>query len=68
MARYRSPGLSMALPRRTLEYLQPGAEEGMRNAELFDATCQFRDAGHSFEDTEAERSERQAFQRWKYRA
>ena len=54
MARYRSPGLSMALPRRTLEYLQHGAEEGMRNAELFDATCQFRDAGHSFEDTEAQ--------------
>ena len=37
MARYRSPGLSMALPRRTLEYLQHGAEEGMRNAEPFDA-------------------------------
>jgi RecA-family ATPase len=54
MARYRSPGLSMALPRRTLEYLQRGASEGMRNAELFDATCQFRDAGHSFEDTEAQ--------------
>jgi RecA-family ATPase len=54
MARYRSPGLSMALPRRTLEYLQRGASEGMRNAELFDATCQFRDAGHSFEDTESQ--------------
>ena len=44
----------MALPRRTLEYLQRGASEGMRNAELFDATCQFRDAGHSFEDTESQ--------------
>ena len=44
----------MALPRRTLEYLQQGALEGMRNAELFDATCQFRDAGHSFEDTESQ--------------
>ena len=44
----------MALPRRTLEYLQHGADEGMRNAELFDATCQFRDAGHSFEDTESQ--------------
>ena len=44
----------MALPRRTLEYLQHGANEGMRNAELFDATCQFRDAGHSFEDTESQ--------------
>jgi len=54
MARYRSPGLSMALPRRTLEYLQRGASEGMRNAELFDATCQFRDAGHSFEDTQSQ--------------
>lgn len=54
MARYRSPGLSLALPRRTLEYLQRGASEGMRNAGLFDATCQFRDAGHSFEDTEAQ--------------
>lgn len=52
MAKYRSPGLS--LPKRTLEYLQRGAPEGMRNAELFDATCQFRDAGHSFEETEAQ--------------
>ena len=52
MARYRSPGLT--LPRRTLDYLQHGADEGMRNAELFDATCQFRDAGHSFEDTESQ--------------
>jgi RecA-family ATPase len=52
MAKYRSPGLT--LPKRTLEYLQRGAPEGMRNAELFDATCQFRDAGHSFEETEAQ--------------
>ena len=44
----------MTLPRRTLEYLQRGASEGMRNAELFDATCQFRDAGHPLEDTEAQ--------------
>jgi hypothetical protein len=44
----------MALPRRTLEYLQRGASEGMRNAELFDATCQFRDAGHPLEDTEGQ--------------
>ena len=42
----------MALPRRTLEYLQHGASEGMRNAELFDATCQFRDAGHPLEEAE----------------
>ena len=54
MAKYRSTGLAMALPRRTLEYLQRGAGEGMRNAELFDATCQFRDAGHPLEDTEAQ--------------
>jgi RecA-family ATPase len=44
----------MALPRRTLEYLQRGASEGLRNAELFDATCQFRDAGHPLEDTEGQ--------------
>ncbi len=44
----------MALPRRTLEYLQRGASEGMRNAELFDAACQFRDAGHPLEETEAQ--------------
>ena len=44
----------MALPRRTLEYLQRGASEGMRNAELFDATCQFRDAGHPLEETEGQ--------------
>ena len=44
----------MTLPRRTLEYLQRGASEGMRNAELFDATCQFRDAGHPLEETEGQ--------------
>ena len=52
MPKYRSTGLS--LPRRTLDYLQRGAAEGMRNAELFDATCQFRDAGHPLEETEAQ--------------
>jgi RecA-family ATPase len=52
MPKYRSTGL--ALPRRTLDYLQRGAAEGMRNAELFDATCQFRDAGHPLEDTECQ--------------
>jgi RecA-family ATPase len=50
MPRYRSSGPS--LPRRTLDYLQHGAAEGARNAELFDATCQFRDAGHPLEDVE----------------
>ncbi len=52
MPKYQSRGLS--LPKRTLEYLQRGAAEGMRNAELFDATCQFRDAGHPLEDTECQ--------------
>lgn len=42
----------MALPRKTLEYLQRGAPSGTRNAELFDATCQFRDAGQGLEETE----------------
>jgi len=50
MPRYRSTALT--LPRRTLDYLQRGAPEGMRNAELFDATCQFRDAGIQLEDAE----------------
>ena len=50
MPRYRSTWPS--LPRRTLDYLQHGAAEGSRNAELFDATCQFRDAGHPLEDAE----------------
>ena len=52
MPRYHSSGLS--LPRRTLDYLQRGAAEGNRNAELFDATCQFRDAGFPLEDTECQ--------------
>jgi hypothetical protein len=44
--RYRSQGITTpALPRRTLDYLQSGASEGSRDAELFDAACQFRDAG-----------------------
>ena len=33
-------------------YLQRGAPEGTRNAELFDATCQFRDAGIPLDDAE----------------
>jgi RecA-family ATPase len=52
MPRYKSSGLT--LPRRTLDYLQRGAAEGNRNAELFDATCQFRDAGFPLEDTECQ--------------
>ena len=50
MPRYQST--PPALPRRTLDYLQRGAPEGTRNAELFDAACQFRDAGHSLEPAE----------------
>lgn len=50
MPRYRSTGPS--LPRRTLDYLSRGAPEGTRNAELFDAACQFRDAGQPLEAAE----------------
>jgi len=41
------------LPERTEEYLVAGAPEGSRNAELFNAACQLRDAG--FSQSEAER-------------
>ena len=52
MAKYRSAAPSPGLPRRTLQYLEHGAPKGQRNAELFDAACQFRDAGHSADVTE----------------
>ena len=52
MAKYKSSAVAVPLPKRTLDYLQSGAPEGKRNAELFDATCQFRDAGQSLEDVE----------------
>ena len=45
MPRYHSNTEIERLPRRTLDYLERGAPEGSRNAELFDAACQFRDAG-----------------------
>ena len=35
--KYRSAVLTPQLPRRTLDYLERGATEGRRNAELFDA-------------------------------
>ncbi|MDZ4767849.1 MAG: DUF927 domain-containing protein, partial [Chloroflexota bacterium] len=35
------------LPERTEDYLMSGAPEGSRNAELFNAACQLRDAGYS---------------------
>jgi hypothetical protein len=36
-----------SLPKTTLEYLTYGASVGQRNAALFAAACQFRDAGYS---------------------
>jgi hypothetical protein len=52
MPSYRSSALPDPLPRRTLDYLERGAPEGMRNAELFEAACQFRDAGFSSGEAE----------------
>jgi hypothetical protein len=43
-----------ALPPRTEQYLMSGAINGNRNAELFAAACQMRDAGYSQSDTERE--------------
>jgi RecA-family ATPase len=51
--RYRASAPRPDLPRRTLDYLDRGAPEGTRNAELFDAACQFRDAGHALDDAQA---------------
>jgi len=42
------------LPPRTEQYLTSGAYDGSRNAELFAAACQMRDAGYSQSDTEQE--------------
>lgn len=42
------------LPPRTEQYLASGAHNGSRNAELFAAACQMRDAGYSQSDTERE--------------
>ncbi len=53
MPRYCSNGDVSSLPARTRDYLAHGAPEGTRNVQLFDAACQFRDAGHSLEETEA---------------
>src|SRR5205085_117412 len=41
------------LPRGTLDYLAQGAANGQRNAKLFDAACQFRDACYSQTEAEA---------------
>ncbi len=54
MRRYRSVGLRPPLPQRTLDFLAHGADEGRRNAELFDAACQFRDAGIAPEEAETQ--------------
>ncbi len=54
MPRYRSTTPRPALPRRTLDYLERGAPEGSRNAELFDAACQFRDAGFIRDEAEGQ--------------
>lgn len=53
MPKYHSSAVAELLPKRTLDYLEHGAPEGSRNAELFDATCQFRDAGQSVADAES---------------
>src|SRR5690606_5473576 len=42
------------LPPRTEQYLASGAHSGSRNAELFAAACQMRDAGYSQSDAERE--------------
>jgi len=45
---------SHPLPKRTEDYLISGAPEHHRNKELFAATCQLRDAGHSQSEAEAQ--------------
>ncbi len=42
------------LPQITLDYLSCGASNGNRNRALFDAACQFRDAGYSQAEAETE--------------
>jgi hypothetical protein len=42
------------LPRRTEDYLTSGAPEGSRNAQLFAAACQMRDAGYTQSETEGQ--------------
>ncbi len=53
MAKYKSSAVTAPLPQRTLDYLERGAPEGTRNAELFDAACQMRDADQSHADAES---------------
>src|ERR1700730_16551484 len=44
------PTAQSQLPQCTLDYLEHGAPEGSRNAELHKHACQFRDAGISFSE------------------
>jgi len=53
MPKYQSSAATVPLPKRTLDYLEHGAPEGTRNAGLFDAACQFRDAGQPKTDAES---------------
>src|SRR5687767_9954865 len=54
MRSYRASAPRPVLPRKTLDYLSTGAAEGSRNAELFDAACQFRDAGYRRDEADAQ--------------
>ncbi|MEQ9029162.1 MAG: hypothetical protein RLP44_10660 [Aggregatilineales bacterium] len=47
-------GSHQQLPPRTEQYITSGAHNGSRNAELFAAACQMRDAGYSQSDAERE--------------
>jgi len=51
--KYRSSSAQPMLPQRTRHYLENGAPEGQRNAELFDAACQLRDASISKEQAQS---------------
>ncbi len=51
--KYRSTSGTPPLPQRTRYYLENGAPEGSRNAELFEAACQLRDAGIGHEEAQA---------------
>src|ERR1700736_4870879 len=46
------------LPQCTLDYLEHGAPEGSRNAELHKHACQFRDAGISIWEAKAQLGQR----------
>jgi RecA-family ATPase len=52
MSTYRQGSAEPSLPRVTLEYLEYGAPEGERNAALFNAAQQFRDAGYGLDEAQ----------------